>query len=106
MGFVEGEDFGRCLWLHRLIGHGLDRVRSRLRQFILKNSGQQGRDFLGVLLQCFDSRCVEHKRSEEHTSGLQSLMRISYAVFCLKKKNKRKYTQTKQHHYTDEQSML
>src|SRR3546814_10403470 len=28
-----------------------------------------------------------NKRSEEHTSELQSLMRISYAVFCLKKKN-------------------
>src|SRR3546814_3927261 len=34
-------------------------------------------------------------RSEEHTSELQSLMRISYAVFCLKKKNKKK-TQKKQ----------
>src|SRR3546814_3232826 len=32
--------------------------------------------------------CIE--RSEEHTSELQSLMRISYAVFCLKKKNKNK----------------
>src|SRR3546814_2848446 len=30
-------------------------------------------------------------RSEEHTSELQSLMRISYAVFCLKKKKERKY---------------
>src|SRR3546814_23732 len=30
----------------------------------------------------------KHKRSEEHTSELQSLMRISYAVFCLKKKTK------------------
>src|SRR3546814_4832099 len=30
-------------------------------------------------------------RSEEHTSELQSLMRISYAVFCLKKKNKLDY---------------
>src|SRR3546814_10464019 len=30
-------------------------------------------------------------RSEEHTSELQSLMRISYAVFCLKKKNEVKY---------------
>src|SRR3546814_2536893 len=30
------------------------------------------------------------ERSEEHTSELQSLMRISYAVFCLKKKNKTK----------------
>src|SRR3546814_1224195 len=30
---------------------------------------------------------LELSRSEEHTSELQSLMRISYAVFCLKKKN-------------------
>src|SRR3546814_1392985 len=33
-------------------------------------------------------------RSEEHTSELQSLMRISYAVFCLKKKNNQKHRQT------------
>src|SRR3546814_4211245 len=33
---------------------------------------------------------VEPWRSEEHTSELQSLMRISYAVFCLKKKQKTK----------------
>src|SRR3546814_3196176 len=33
------------------------------------------------------------RRSEEHTSELQSLMRISYAVFCLKKKNYKKQTQ-------------
>src|SRR3546814_10811916 len=33
----------------------------------------------------------ETERSEEHTSELQSLMRISYAVFCLKKKNKNKH---------------
>src|SRR3546814_18735571 len=31
---------------------------------------------------------IDLDRSEEHTSELQSLMRISYAVFCLKKKNK------------------
>src|SRR3546814_8917288 len=36
-------------------------------------------------------------RSEEHTSELQSLMRISYAVFCLKKKNQHN---TRQHHVT------
>src|SRR3546814_2775466 len=34
-------------------------------------------------------RHVAPARSEEHTSELQSLMRISYAVFCLKKKKKR-----------------
>src|SRR3546814_7797794 len=33
-------------------------------------------------------------RSEEHTSELQSLMRISYAVFCLKKKRNKYYKQT------------
>src|SRR3546814_2762925 len=35
-----------------------------------------------------DLRAVDPQRSEEHTSELQSLMRISYAVFCLKKKKK------------------
>src|SRR3546814_7376095 len=35
---------------------------------------------------------VDVVRSEEHTSELQSLMRISYAVFCLKTKNKRNDT--------------
>src|SRR3546814_1382070 len=34
----------------------------------------------------FELRRVEGVRSEEHTSELQSLMRISYAVFCLQKK--------------------
>src|SRR3546814_7151137 len=36
-------------------------------------------------------------RSEEHTSELQSLMRISYAVFCLKKKKKRQNVTNQQH---------
>src|SRR3546814_3870225 len=35
---------------------------------------------------------ADGQRSEEHTSELQSLMRISYAVFCLKKKTKNKET--------------
>src|SRR3546814_6565806 len=35
-------------------------------------------------------RLLRAARSEEHTSELQSLMRISYAVFCLKKKKKNK----------------
>src|SRR3546814_6575761 len=37
----------------------------------------------------------EQLRSEEHTSELQSLMRISYAVFCLKKKKNNKTTRLK-----------
>src|SRR3546814_3653914 len=42
-------------------------------------------------------------RSEEHTSELQSLMRISYAVFCLKKK--KKIITTHKHHVTHEQAI-
>src|SRR3546814_6729373 len=38
------------------------------------------------------------KRSEEHTSELQSLMRISYAVFCLKKKKINTTTTSNTHH--------
>src|SRR3546814_3209775 len=43
------------------------------------------------------SGCPKLSRSEEHTSELQSLMRISYAVFCLKKKKNNQY-----HHTTNE----
>src|SRR3546814_5526388 len=45
-------------------------------------------------------------RSEEHTSELQSLMRISYAVFCLKKKNKKPYTRTTCHRLDAQQQRL
>src|SRR3546814_5045464 len=43
---------------------------------------------------------LERYRSEEHTSELQSLMRISYAVFCLKKKKKHKELLTIHMQYT------
>src|SRR3546814_1541934 len=52
----------------------------RARPFL--NTRQAGH-YLGLT-----PRHLERLRSEEHTSELQSLMRISYAVFCLKKKNK------------------
>src|SRR3546814_4438904 len=41
-----------------------------------------------VSADCVNRSCGSSARSEEHTSELQSLMRISYAVFCLKKKIK------------------
>src|SRR3546814_1664459 len=44
-----------------------------------------------------EKKWLRPRRSEEHTSELQSLMRISYAVFCLKKKNKK----TKHHTNTN-----
>src|SRR3546814_5812170 len=45
-------------------------------------------------------------RSEEHTSELQSLMRISYAVFCLKKKKNIHTTQTTSNTYSDKNNEL
>src|SRR3546814_2180092 len=52
-------------------------------------SGSEPAQLLDVA-QGVDGGAVGQIRSEEHTSELQSLMRISYAVFCLKKKNKTK----------------
>src|SRR3546814_10398020 len=43
---------------------------------------------MGLLVTFMTTPQYPSTRSEEHTSELQSLMRISYAVFCLKKKNK------------------
>src|SRR3546814_8146852 len=48
-----------------------------------------------------NERTIIHQlRSEEHTSELQSLMRISYAVFCLKKKKPQKTRSTIAYSYT------
>src|SRR3546814_3200193 len=48
----------------------------------------------GRILDLLHARAAKKNRSEEHTSELQSLMRISYAVFCLKKKTKETYNIT------------
>src|SRR3546814_8971686 len=45
------------------------------------------------VVQPFEPDVLDQQRSEEHTSELQSLMRISYAVFCLKKKKNYKQYQ-------------
>src|SRR3546814_3121924 len=66
--------------LHRVVDQRLDGDH-------LAGSGRL-RDFHAGLGRC---HCF---RSEEHTSELQSLMRISYAVFCLKKKKTKKQTTT------------
>src|SRR3546814_7623221 len=46
------------------------------------------------------SYTTRRSRSEEHTSELQSLMRISYAVFCLKKKNTNQHARDTTYHKT------
>src|SRR3546814_9499085 len=62
-----------------------EKLEHRYRELAFLNSG--------VRIKLVDAR------SEEHTSELQSLMRISYAVFCLKKKtNKQHYRQTNNIH--------
>src|SRR3546814_7574373 len=65
------------------------------------NYGHDERDLLRLVAAIKRGREVfaqsafdEHRRSEEHTSELQSLMRISYAVFCLKKKKMRRHDAT------------
>src|SRR3546814_7077562 len=59
----------------------LFRSRSRFEeQLVVEHGGAVDQDV---------DRAERLRRSEEHTSELQSLMRISYAVFCLKKKNNR-----------------
>src|SRR3546814_5893269 len=53
-----------------------------------KNKVARGARFVGQnAIQTHGGIGITQERSEEHTSELQSLMRISYAVFCLKKKN-------------------
>src|SRR3546814_9182675 len=47
-----------------------------------------GRLESAIIMEAMAYGCPSTSRSEEHTSELQSLMRISYAVFCLKKKKK------------------
>src|SRR3546814_1981346 len=51
----------------------------------------------------YDKKDGYYRRSEEHTSELQSLMRISYAVFCLKKKTENYHMNTKMQAKTRQQ---
>src|SRR3546814_1698813 len=83
--------------LARAIGQfAADDVKSNRRRLGLRVDSDQARMpdalrlslFLLVILMVAIAVAVFAKRSEEHTSELQSLMRISYAAFCLKKKNK------------------
>src|SRR3546814_2925268 len=60
---------------------------TRMHEFI-SETAQYGDLTRGPYVIDDHARARMRKRSEEHTSELQSLMRISYAVFCLKKKTK------------------
>src|SRR3546814_9155240 len=89
-------------WRHRLYHRGGADRHSRRRH--RRDAGPH------LLPRLFDrpraTPCAP-SRSEEHTSELQSLMRISYAVFCLKKKTKYTSTiQTQTNTYTSHPNML
>src|SRR3546814_3466463 len=86
---------------HQLGARGAERVAERDRAAMLVEPrmvaaeilepGERHRreglvDFIDVNVADRHARLFERARSEAHTSELQSLMRISYAVFCLKKK--------------------
>src|SRR3546814_8732410 len=59
---------------------------AKAQQKALEDSTWVGRDFAEQARAMHYGEQDRASRSEEHTSALQSLMRISYAVFCLKKK--------------------
>src|SRR3546814_6532064 len=75
--------------------HGLSDLRAQTQMHTRQD---QARETLGTR-----GGARQDARSEEHTSELQSLMRISYAVFCLKKKNKKKQQQKQNYHTTKNQ---
>src|SRR3546814_9380183 len=54
------------------------------------NIGSDQRNLVRGVRRAWVTIASDCRRSEEHTSELQSLMRLSYAVFCLKTKNKKK----------------
>src|SRR3546814_8948788 len=65
-------------------------------------SGARGRTESGRSRALCDRRRLRAGRSEEHTSELQSLMRISYAVFCLKKKTKNNKNHQQAQYHNDQ----
>src|SRR3546814_2726521 len=67
----------RCLRFAVITTHSVNSVRSKELSMFSRTANRLAAGFVTGFF-----------KSEEHTSELQSLMRISYAVFCLKKKNK------------------
>src|SRR3546814_8758702 len=69
-------------------------VKAEIERVETASAGQDEARIADAEAEAADARATAEaaraERSEEHTSELQSLMRISYAVFCLKKKRKNK----------------
>src|SRR3546814_4329405 len=85
---APGIELGRAFWTHAQALHS-KRLYASLREIARRwPRGHAPQAFLALFAHEFRGAT----RSEEHTSELQSLMRISYAVFCLKKKIQSKTT--------------
>src|SRR3546814_5871777 len=70
-----------------IVGGGLHHIQPSLSAYYHFAPDAAGQYGAGTMRDAFVGMLCAIGRSEEHTSELQSLMRISYAVFCLKKKN-------------------
>src|SRR3546814_6310170 len=101
---VRSSDFNEML-ATGLVPMSIGRKGFRRDVELLRYIGEHrsGRDFARFQRTARPSHSEQEHRSEEHTSELQSLMRISYAVFCLKKK-KNKKTNTQTHRLTQSKS--
>src|SRR3546814_10581171 len=94
-GIVQNQQWGQENWTADF--EGIDTVEANHRLRLRPERSQElGHGRRHAVAYHANPVCVQFgpagkspHRSEEHTSELQSLMRISYAVFCLKKKNKK-----------------
>src|SRR3546814_2504187 len=71
------------------VAQALDQLSENQPTFIIRDKGREANEQSYIWVEkgnFYAMGCISLDRSEEHTSELQSLMRISYAVFCLKKK--------------------
>src|SRR3546814_5688847 len=102
MSHIQGSDYVGSMVV---MEDGLPK-KSEYRRFKIK--GGQGNDDFAAMEQVLTRRLtaylIERERSEEHTSELQSLMRLSYAVFCLKKKKINTLSNFPHNHTTPKQN--
>src|SRR3546814_3943424 len=86
---IKRPEFGRPQETPHVVSGGLPvDLRNRAAQRFVQPGHVDGDVIISRPGTGLDEGIAQEGRSEEHTSELQSLMRISYAVFCLKKKKK------------------
>src|SRR3546814_14475533 len=71
---------------HIFLKSGAEKIRVQLNDILYIEAAGNYMTFVLLEQRILSRLTMQETRSEEHTSELQSLMRISYAVFCLKKK--------------------